>query len=221
MKHKGSDEQEEIHKGATSTDQGQDSSQGPIDTQHQKPPKEKKEEGQNNVSIDDSNHELEDLREQHLRLLAEFENYKKRSARELNQIRARTSENVIRNFLPFVDDLERAADSITIDGENVASIPAIKEGIDLVLKSISEKMENLGLHIIQTQGKLFNPELHEAVMVAETEDHPENTIINEVQKGYSMGDRVIRPSRVVVAKAITKGEETRGGLRPNGTDDSI
>ena len=67
-------------------------------------------------------------------------------------------------------------------------------------------MENLGLNVIQTQGELFNPELHEAVMVAETEDHPENAIINEVQKGYLMGDRVIRPSRVVVAKATKKKE---------------
>ena len=142
-----------------------------------------------------------------MRLLAEFENYKKRSARELNQIRDRTSENVIKNFLPFVDDLERAADSIHIDGESVPSIAAFMEGIDLVLKSIGEKMENLGLNIIQTRGELFNPELHEAVMVAETEDHPENAIINEVQKGYLMGDRVIRPSRVVVAKATKKKEE--------------
>ena len=87
------------------------------------------------------------------------------------------------------------------------ALAAFKEGIELVLKSLREKLENHGLSVVEALGEPFDPERHEAVMVVESEEHPGDTVIEEVQKGYSIGDKVIRPSRVVVAKAITKEED--------------
>ncbi|MFQ5914849.1 MAG: nucleotide exchange factor GrpE [Nitrospinota bacterium] len=148
--------------------------------------------------------EFDALQDQHLRLRAEFDNFRKRTAREHRQIRERASEQVIKDLLPVIDGLERARDTIPAEDENGT---AVKEGIELVLKSLRDILGRHGLEEIQALSQPFDPNLHEAVMVVETEDHPDDTVIEEIQKGYSLGDRVIRPSRVVVAKPVSKEEE--------------
>lgn len=178
-----------------------------LDGDHPEPSEAESAEGQKTSPIDDLHRELEEAREKHLRLRAEFENFRKRSAREQSQIRDRASEHVIKDLLPAIDDLERASDSIPTDGENAGALAAFKEGIELVLKSLREKLENHDLSVVEALGEPFDPERHEAVMAVESEEHPGDTVIEEVQKGYSIGDKVIRPSRVVVAKAITKEED--------------
>lgn len=148
--------------------------------------------------------ELDELRGQHLRLRAEFDNFRKRTAREQQQIRDRAGEHLIQDLLPAIDDLERACESIPVENENGA---AVKEGIELVLKSFRRILGRHGLQEIPALSQPFDPNLHEAVMAVETEDHPGDTVIEEVQKGYTLGDRVIRPSRVVVAKPVTRDED--------------
>ena len=154
--------------------------------------------------IEELKRDLEEARAQHLRLRAEFENFRKRTARDQRQIRERASEQVIKDLLPVIDDLERAGESVAMENENG---PALKEGIELVLRSLVESLGRHDLQRLEALAQPFDPKLHEAVMVVETEDHPPDTVIEEIQKGYAIADRVIRPSRVVVAKALPKEED--------------
>ncbi|MBI2882158.1 MAG: nucleotide exchange factor GrpE [Candidatus Tectomicrobia bacterium] len=155
-------------------------------------------------TLESPQRELDELRDRHLRLLAEFDNFRKRAAREQQEIRERAGERVIADLLPVLDGIERAGDSIPAEGESGA---AVKEGIELVLKAFREVLARHGLQEIQALAQPFDPNLHEAVMVVETADHPGDTVIEEVQKGYSLGGRVLRPSRVVVAKPLPREEE--------------
>lgn len=154
--------------------------------------------------IEELKRDLQEARDQHLRLRAEFDNFRKRTAREQRQIRERANEHVIKDLLPVIDGLERAGESIAMENENG---PALKEGIDLVLKSLVESLGRHDLQRLEALAQPFDPKLHEAVMTVETEDHPPDTVIEEIQKGYAIGDRVIRPSRVVVAKALPEEED--------------
>jgi molecular chaperone GrpE len=147
--------------------------------------------------------ELDEQRDQFLRLRAEFDNFRKRAARDQQQIRNRVNDQFMKDLLPILDDLERALESIPDEAEDSG---VLKEGIELVLKSFHDTLGRHGLEEITALSQPFDPVWHEAVMVVETEDHPDNAVIEEIQKGYAVGDRVIRPSRVVVAKPASREE---------------
>jgi molecular chaperone GrpE len=127
---------------------------------------------------------------------AEFENYKKRSAREMEDFRKFANQNLIKDLLPIVDNLELALRSYD-DHENADS--SLRDGIDLTLKEILKVFENHHVKPVEALGKTFDPKYHEAVMQEESDKHPENTVTNELQKGYLIHDRLLRPSMVVVA----------------------
>ena len=140
-----------------------------------------------------------------LRVSADFENFKKRSARESADFRKYANESLIRELLPVVDNLERAIASTVSksDGNNFV------EGVDLTLKEILKVFERFVVKPIDAIGRPFDPTFHQAVMQEETDDQPENTIIEELQKGYTIHDRLLRPTMVVVSRAIAedKGRE--------------
>src|SRR5213592_1762004 len=134
--------------------------------------------------------------EEHLndlkRLAAEFENYKKRTAREQAALSGRASERLVKELLPIVDDLERALGAAE-DHEEAE----LEEGVRLVHRQLASVLEREGLAEIETEGK-FDPHVHEALL-SQPSDAEEGSVIEVLQKGYRLGDRVLRPARVVVA----------------------
>ncbi len=131
-----------------------------------------------------------------LRVSAEFENYKKRSTREMDEFRKFANQTLIKDLLPVVDNLELAIKS---SNKNKNADSQVLNGVDLTLQEILKIFERYHVKPIESLGKPFDPTFHEAVMREETDDHPENTVINELQKGYLIHDRLLRPSMVVVA----------------------
>ena len=135
-----------------------------------------------------------------LRLSAEFDNYKKRSSRELADFRRFANESVFKKLLTVVDNLERALDS----GGKHNDAASILEGIQLTHKELIKLFETFNVKALKSQGEAFDPAFHQAVTQQETDEHPENTVINELQKGYLIHDRLLRPSMVVVSKSVAK-----------------
>lgn len=135
-----------------------------------------------------------------LRATAEFDNYKKRSERELAEFRKFANERLIKDLLPVMDNLERAIESSTDDSANSGII----EGVEMTLKEIYKVLEKFNLKCLESEGKAFDPNFHQAVLQEETDEYPENVVIKVMQKGYILHDRLIRPAMVVVAKAKTE-----------------
>lgn len=126
------------------------------------------------------------------RVAAEFDNYKKRTAKEKDTMYDSLMGDVVSKFLPVIDNLEKAAESSTED-------ESYKQGVELVLKQFKDVLAANGVKEIETVGKTFDPELHEAVSLVQDENLGEKEIKEEYRKGYAIGDRVIRHSMVVVA----------------------
>jgi molecular chaperone GrpE len=141
--------------------------------------------------------ESKDSHDRFLRVSAEFENYKKRAAREMNDFRKFANENYVKAMLPVVDNLDRAIESSSDDDHSIRSVV---EGVNMTLKEILKIFEQFGVKPFESLGKTFDPALHQAVMQKETDNHPEKTILNELEKGYMMHDRLLRPAMVVVSK---------------------
>jgi molecular chaperone GrpE len=133
---------------------------------------------------------LDDLK----RLAAEFDNYRKRVAREQEALSSRAAERLVRELLPIADDLERALEAAEQHEE-----AKLEDGVRLVHRELSAVLEREGLVEIETNGK-FDPHVHEALL-ARPADAEEGSVLEVVQKGYRLGDRVLRPARVVVAAA--------------------
>jgi molecular chaperone GrpE len=137
-----------------------------------------------------------------LRLAADFENYKKRVARERQEYVALANERLLAELLPIVDDLERALNAAEQHEE-----AQLEEGVRLVHRSLAGLLERHGVTPIETDGK-FDPHVHEALL-SQPSEAEEGSVIDVVQKGYKLGDRVVRPARVVVA-ASPASEEPEG-----------
>jgi molecular chaperone GrpE len=129
-----------------------------------------------------------------LRLAADFENYKKRVARERQEYIAFANERLLKELLPILDDLERALDSAEQHEE-----AQLEDGVRLVHRSLASLLERHGVQQIPTDGK-FDPHVHEALLAQPSEDAETGAVIDVVQKGYKIGDRVVRPARVIVAE---------------------
>lgn len=136
--------------------------------------------------------ELENTTDRLKRLMAEFDNFKKRTAKEREMLYNSIVGDVAQKLLPVLDNLEKAANSETND-ENY------KQGIQLVLKQYIEMIGTFGIQEIESVGKTFDPELHEAVSMVTDEALGEKEIKEEFRKGYKIGDRVIRHAMVIVA----------------------
>ena len=131
-----------------------------------------------------------------LRISADFENYKKRSSREMEEFRKYANQSLLKEMLSVVDNLELAINSSN-DAKNTDE--TLIEGLNLTLNEILRVFEKFNVTPIEAQGKAFDPAYHEAVMREETDDYPENSVISEFQKGYLIHDRLLRPAMVVVA----------------------
>ena len=129
------------------------------------------------------------------RVAADFDNYRKRSARDQEALVARAHERLVKQLLPVLDNLERALVAATEHEEE-----QVLEGVELVLRELSEALRKEGLEEIETDGR-FDPHVHEALLTQPSEAE-EGSVIEVLQKGYRLGDRVLRPARVVVSQGL-------------------
>jgi molecular chaperone GrpE len=132
-----------------------------------------------------------------LRVSAEFENYKKRSKREFDDFKKYAIESLVSALLPAVDNLQRAVSSYA---DNRQKKDPLSEGVSLTLVDILKVLEKFNITPIESLGQPFNPNFHEAMMQEHSDTHPDNTVIQELQRGYRIHDRLLRPSLVVVSK---------------------
>lgn len=142
---------------------------------------------------------LAELEDRHLRLRAEFDNYRKRKQREIARLLQYEGEGVILRFLPVVDDLERIIRSA--DGGKSKNLDSLVEGINLTLDKLMKRLKELEVEPFESVGQLFDPEFHEAMMTQESGEHGDHEITEEFEKGYMFKDRVIRHAKVVVNSA--------------------
>ena len=133
-----------------------------------------------------------------LRVSAEFENYKKRTSRELEEFRKFANQSLIKELLSVVDNLELAMESTN---GHQAIDQGLLQGLEMTHREILKVFEKFNVKPIEAKGQVFDPNFHEAVMQEETDEVEANTIVNELQKGYLINDRLLRPSMVVVARS--------------------
>lgn len=153
--------------------------------------------------------ESEKQHDQMLRTIAEFDNSRKRTEREKEESLKYALESFVKELIPAIDSIERAIQS-TRESEDFA---ALAEGVEMIYKGILSTLEKRGVIPIDAVNELFDPMQHEAVMHVESEDVPENHVIEEWQKGYLLHNRVIRPSMVSVSKG--KSEQVEESEVPN------
>jgi molecular chaperone GrpE len=137
------------------------------------------------------------LKDQLLRVAADFDNFKKRSRREVADASKYAKEDVLRDLLPVFDNLERAA----AHAGSATDVKALADGIGMVMRQFLDTLGKIGVERVNATGQPFDPAVHEAVQHLETTEHPPGTVAMELQAGYRTPDRVLRPAMVVVAKA--------------------
>lgn len=139
-----------------------------------------------------------DLQEQVKRIAAEFQNFRRRQEEEQKRVKVRLREEIIRSLLPILDHLERTMSAARQGQDN--AFEGLMQGLELIDKDVKNIFSDHGLSAIEAQGQTFDPALHEAIMMEETEEYEDQTIILELQRGYRLNDRVLRPSLVKVAR---------------------
>jgi len=161
--------------------------QGPSDTVSQGP-----------SDLESSIADVERQRDEYLDLLqrtkADFENYRKRTARDQERLVAHAHERLVRELLPVLDDLER-----TLEAAERHEEAALVDGVRLVERSLRKALEKEGLAEIDTEGQ-FDPHVHEAVLAQPADDAEKGAVLEVMQRGYRLGDKVVRPARVIVAE---------------------
>lgn len=144
--------------------------------------------------------ELARVRDQLLRTAADFDNFRKRSRREVVEADRRGREELLRDLLPIFDNLERA----TAHTGTATDVQSLADGIAMVMRQFTDTLAKLGIERVESVGQPFDPAVHEAIQHLETAEQPPGSVAAEVQAGYRMGDRLVRPAMVVVAKAPSK-----------------
>jgi molecular chaperone GrpE len=138
--------------------------------------------------------ELAETKDKFIRLYSEFENYRRRTAKEVIEIRMNASENLIKDLLPVVDDFERAQKSF----DDAKDIEPIKEGISLIFEKLTKTLAAKGLKPMDSKDQEFDAEVHECVTQFAAGEDKKGLVIDEVEKGYFLNDKVIRYAKVVV-----------------------
>lgn len=136
------------------------------------------------------------LKEQLLRTAADFDNFRKRARRDVEDATKRSREQTLLEILPLVDNLERAVQA----SETAEDVAAVVDGVRMVLRSFNDIADRLGLERVDAVGERFDPNLHDAVQQVETDEHPAGSIVAEVMSGYRVGDKLLRAAMVVVAR---------------------
>ncbi len=170
---------------------------------------EKKEKGEMAVSVEEYQRLTEGANQKQeyfdklLRLHAEFENFKKRTLKEKEQFLKFANQGLIYELINILDNFERAFES----ANKMTDFKSLHQGVEMILKQMHQVLEKNGVKKIECVGKTFDPVQQEAIAHVETDEYPENTVVEEVQKGYTVEDRLIRPAVVKVAKRPQKKEK--------------
>ena len=147
--------------------------------------------------------------DKYLRVSAEFENFKKRAEKEKIETGKFANESLVKDLIPVLDNLDRAIDH----GRETEDIKTLLEGVELTYKGFLSVLEKFGVKPIEAQGAEFDPNLHEAVMVQQDADQPPGLVLTQIQRGYQLHNRLVRPAMVVVSKSpeLTAEEESEAG----------
>lgn len=151
--------------------------------------------------------------DKYLRAVAELDNVRKRGRKDAEDARIDAQSRVLREMLPVIDNLERAVAHASQSGDGASGV---LEGIQLVLRQFAQALERCNVHPVEARGKPFDPSQHEAVSQIVTAEAPAGSVIDVMQTGYRIGERLLRPALVVVAKAPPEPEGEPAG--PNGRD---
>ena len=148
------------------------------------------------AELDKARGETKAHQEQYLRTLADMENLRKRTQREKEELSKFANENILREILPVIDNLERAVDH----AEQAQSSDGLLEGVQMTLTQFNQVLDRFGVKPVESLGEEFDPNLHQAMGQLETEEYPANTVAQQMQKGYQLNERLLRPAMVMVAK---------------------
>ena len=144
--------------------------------------------------LQETKNDLDEQKDKFIRLQAETDNFRKRLSREKEEFSQYANERLFKELIPIFDNFERALEDPSNEIKN------LKEGLDMILKQFSTFLEKEKVEPIKAIGEKFNPEFHEALTSQESNDHEEDTIISQFVKGYTINNRVLRPSQVIIAK---------------------
>jgi len=157
------------------------------------------EEGQDMAAeLEETKSKLQESEQKVLRLAADFENTKKRLERERDTSLKYAEENILKELLPGIDNIERAMDQ----AQETQSIESLLEGVVLTRDGLLATLEKFGVKAIESTGEVFDPNIHEAIAMEETDAMEPNMVLREFQKGYFHKDRLLRPSKVIVSKPL-------------------
>jgi len=144
----------------------------------------------------DARSEAARMKEQWMRTAADFDNYRKRARRDVEDARKSGREDLLKDLLPVFDNLERAIQS----AQRATEVKPVAEGLTMVIRQFVDVVARAGIKKVPTTGSPFDPAMHEAIQQVETDEHPPGTVVSEVQAGYVQGERLVRAAMVVVAK---------------------
>ena len=149
--------------------------------------------------------ELDESRDQLLRVAAEFDNFKKRMERERSKLLKYAGENILRDLLPTLDNLDRAIEQGRVSGdEPVTNLESMLQGLDLTRKGLVATLERFGVEPVAAVGQAFNPDEHDALTMEASDETPANHVLREFARGYRFKDRVLRHAQVVVSSGPGK-----------------
>lgn len=155
------------------------------------------------IELEQLRNEAREYKEKYLRVLAESENARKRLQKEREEMIQYALQNLICDFLMPIDQMENA---LNHTGKMSDEVRNWSVGFQMILSHFKDVLSNNNVHGFTSVGKAFDPHIHEAIEMVETNEHPENIVVEENVRGYKMGDKIIRPARVKVSK-LPKGEE--------------
>ena len=162
-----------------------------------------KQEGKKDLAaaLEEAMNKLQESEDRVLRLAAEFENTKKRLERERETSLKYAEENILKELLPGIDNIERAMDQ----GKEANNMESLLEGVELTRNGLLATLEKYGVKAIDSSGQPFDPNIHEALAMEETDEIGPNMVLREFQKGYFYKERLLRPSKVIVSKPPGSG----------------
>lgn len=142
--------------------------------------------------------------DQYLRTMADMDNLRKRTQREKEELAKFANENILREILPVIDNLERAVEH----AGQAEDCNGLFEGVQMTLTQFEQLLNKFGVEVVDAMGQIFDPAYHQAMGQMESEEHPVNTVIQQMQKGYQLNGRLLRPAFVMLAKAPVVAETT-------------
>ncbi|PIE06049.1 MAG: nucleotide exchange factor GrpE [Sorangium cellulosum] len=166
--------------------------------------------------LEKAQEENKKIREQMLRLAADFDNYRKRSRKENEDAARRAKMDVLRELLPVFDNMERAV----AHAEQAKDVAAVATGVQMVVKQFQDTIGGLGVQRVKSLGQPFDPNVHEAIQQLETAEQDPGTVVAEMLPGYVLGERLLRAAMVVVAKSPPEPTEQGEDSAPTATEDS-